>query len=152
MLSSLTLHAAPECTIWALAGAVNQHTHTCRHRHRYEVTQTHTDTNTEKEKTQCIFSNFTAARKRSFSCGYMSNTRCSIDDSDISHCSWICMSSLLHNSSGVMCFSFPISDKRYRYLLENWNFGHHLKFKMWIFDFGKVILCGTELTVREQKA
>lgn len=30
MLSSLTLHAAPECTIWALAGAVGEKKHsTC---------------------------------------------------------------------------------------------------------------------------
>lgn len=27
MLSSLTLHAAPECTIWALAGAVGEKKH-----------------------------------------------------------------------------------------------------------------------------
>lgn len=27
MLSSLTLHAAPECTIWALAGAVGERKH-----------------------------------------------------------------------------------------------------------------------------
>lgn len=63
MLSSLTLHAAPECTIWALAGAVSDRvdTHTER-----QATRKHTPTRTNRkgEKPHCVFSNIFAAEKK----------------------------------------------------------------------------------------
>lgn len=67
MLSSLTLHAAPECTIWALAGAVSErmdtHARTDRHEAIQTYTYTHRHTQTQGEKPHYIFNNISAAEK-----------------------------------------------------------------------------------------
>lgn len=83
MLSSLTLHAAPECTIWALAGAVSEHmdTHTHTQKQAFYHADVHIYTQPQRERKHITYLVTSLRQKEGHCLVCMCNASVNIDDS-----------------------------------------------------------------------